>query len=81
MTSPVQPVVSNRWRKSKNHLPDVDEKFGESDYVICLEESGQPFTGWYNSKMGEWYSSYRDAPTLSRRVIWWRPMMNLPKGY
>ncbi len=77
----VERVVSNRWRQVCNHLPPVNTKFFESDYVFCLEESGQPFTGWYNELTNAWYSADRDAPTLARHVVWWKPMMKLPKGY
>ncbi|MDX2349178.1 MAG: hypothetical protein QNK32_02190 [Porticoccus sp.] len=77
----LKPVSRVHWRKVSRSMPKVNDEFGESEYVTCLEESGQPFTGWYNCKMKEWFSADRDAPSLRRSVIWWKPLMTLPSGY
>jgi len=70
-----------RWIDAGKRKPEVDKEFGESGYVTCLEKGGHPFSGWWNETMHQWFSADRDAPTIHRRVVLWKPMMKLPEGY
>lgn len=71
--------MSNRWRKVENHMPEINSKFCETDCVTCLEENGYPFTGWYNKLTDTWYNADHNTSNIGREVVWWRPIMKLPK--
>ncbi len=55
--------------------PKVNEKFGESDYLLCYESRGStPFVGWYNRKLKAWYVAHHSAPSTPQRVQFWRDL-------
>ena len=67
-----------RWRRTEKELPPVNEKFGESEFLLCIERDmgSCPFVGWYNAKTKAWYVAHHSADSIARSVSFW---MALPK--
>ncbi len=72
---------SGKWY-SAQVKPQVEHKFSESDYLLCLESSSStvPFVAWYNKKMDSWYVAHHLAPTIPTQVSWWRLLPKIPKN-
>jgi hypothetical protein len=79
VASPIEPVVSCDWVDTSVELPSTNEKFGESEHVLCIGVGIYPFTGWYNSKSKQWFNSDIHAETVPLKVRFWRDMIELPQ--
>lgn len=68
----------SRWVKTTKELPETNEKFGESDYLLCVEEGTfNQFVGWYNAKRNQWFVCHYLAENRPVTVSHFR---SLPKS-
>jgi hypothetical protein len=63
-----------RWHAVTKALPPVNEKFGQSEMLLCIEDDYAPFVGWYDAKMDTWIVAHHSAPNIPRRVTLWMPL-------
>lgn len=71
---------SKKWHHVDKLMPETPNFDDTSDYLLCLSECGCLFTGWYNSETQHWFNADTDTSSKHTCVIWWRPMIKLPKG-
>ena len=67
-----------RWIKITNKLPSLNEKYGESDYVLGFENENMPVVCWYH-KSGEWIVAHHKADSLPIKITHWMPLPEPPK--
>jgi hypothetical protein len=68
----VQDKPGEGWQDG---TPEVNEKFGESEYVLGMEsELSVPVVCWYNKKMNGWYVAHHLAASIPITIIKWRPL-------
>ena len=68
------------WILAKEKLPEVNEKWGESDYVLVYHNpTSDQGVAWNNSKMKRWYLSHSLTPSLPINVTHWMPLPEPPK--
>ncbi len=83
IASESQPPIDNKavdeWINVEDRLPDVSEKYGESDYLLCIDEhNNQEFVGWYSNKYG-WKVAHYMAISSEVKVTHWQPLPKKPK--
>lgn len=66
------------WHDATKETPPVNEKWHESEYMLCIEKDGEPFVGWFNNEMKEWYVAHWKADSLPVEVTHWMPLPNPP---
>lgn len=55
-------------------MPEVNEKFGESDYVLAIDKAtNQQVVVWYSNKEG-WRVAHHKADSLPIEVTHWQPL-------
>lgn len=70
----------SRWVKTTKELPETNEKFGESEYLQCVEAGTcNQFVGWYNSKMNQWFVCHYLAQNVPVNVTHFRSLYKAPK--
>lgn len=73
--------AQEQWISVEDRLPETENKFNESDAVLCYAASGQ-FVGWYNSKLKQWFVSHFLAPSTPLNYdhipTHWMPLRNHP---
>jgi len=71
----IQADAIGTWQDADAVLPQVNDKFGDSHPVLCLEGDDRvPFVGWYNEKTKQWTILHHLAPNLARSVRYWLPL-------
>lgn len=78
-TSPAAKEYWQGWTAVEDGLPEVGEKFGESDYVLCLTEFNEQVVCWFN-RQGEWVVSNYKADSLPHvnKITHWMPLPKPP---
>jgi hypothetical protein len=66
------------WISVSDELPETNEKFGESDYVLVIEEGDNQTVAWYNKKTNEWRVSHHSATGIANPTHW-QPLPTPPK--
>jgi hypothetical protein len=71
---------ASRWKLASIELPPVNEQFGESEFLLCIERGhGGPVVAWYNSRTQSWTVAHHSAPNIPIQVEWWMPLPNGPE--
>ncbi len=79
LTPPIDNKAVEEWISVEDRLPDVSEKYGESDYLLCIDEhNNQEFVGWYSNKYG-WKVAHYMAISSEVKVTHWQPLPKKPK--
>jgi hypothetical protein len=71
---------ADKWVRVEDGLPVTEEEFGQSDYVLALDDlDSQPVVCWYNSRSKEWIVAHYKADSLPITVTHWQPLPSPPK--
>lgn len=67
-----------KWISVEN-LPNTFNKFGESDYVLCLTESLEQVVCWYSKTSNGWIvASHKANSEIIKNITYWMPLPLLP---
>lgn len=79
-TSPAAQEYWQGWTAVEDGLPEVNKKFGESDYLLCYTEYNEQVVCWFN-RQGEWIVANYKADSLphAHKVTHWMPLLSPPK--
>lgn len=69
----------NRWISVEENLPDANNKFNESEYVLGYDEMRNTVVVWYNSIECNWYVAHFLAKTEPLIITHWQPLPTPPK--
>ncbi len=53
-----KPLLAAGWIDATNQKPKCNEKFSESEEVLCWTKTNTFFVGWYNEKLEQWFVSH-----------------------
>lgn len=76
------PGVEEWVSVNEKAIPPLGVKFGESEYLLCLTESGEQVVCYFYGKRGHWVvANYKaDSLPLVSDVTHWRKLPEPPKG-
>ena len=70
-----------KWVEVKNQKPKTNEKYSESEDVLCMDSNGIIFVAWYNSKLDQWLVSHfhasNKALSLDNVPVLWADISSL----
>ena len=67
------------WVKAKQE-PPVNEKYSESEYLLCLLDTTEQVVCWYKGKEKAWHVANFKADSLPiTNITHWRQLPELPK--
>ncbi len=70
----------DNWISVEERLPDTNEAFGESAFVLGIEEEfNEPVTVWYNSRHKIWRVAHYKADNDPIDITHWQPLPPPPK--
>lgn len=72
-------LVSDGWVDVKDRLPECNEKFGESDYVLAIDEYGAQVVVWFTNKSNDWKVAHSRASSLPIIITHWQPLPSPPQ--
>jgi len=67
------------WIKIEDGLPPVNEKFGESEYLLCLLDNNTQVVCWYMKDMGWKVAHHLASGETIDNVTHYRPLPSPPK--
>jgi hypothetical protein len=71
--------MKTKWINSSIKKPSVDNRFGESDYILCIDKiSHQQFVGWYDKNLKQWFVAHHLASNQPVNVSHWTPLPSEP---
>lgn len=84
-TRVVNKLIANRrnngWVDVNDRLPEVDDKFEMSDYLLCVDDalSTAPFVAWYSKGSNTWTVAHHLASSEPVKVTRYSPLPPKPQ--
>ena len=70
-----------KWVEVKDQKPKCNEKYSESEDVLCMDSNDRIFVAWYNSKLDQWFVSHfhasNKALSLDNVPVLWADISSL----